>query len=46
MSEGEPARERFPTVRICDIAEEDRPRWLIEKLWGNGGCGVICGLPK
>ena len=47
MSEPEPTpKKRFPTVRISEISEENRPRWLIEKLWGNSGCGGICGLPK
>jgi len=33
MSEPEPTpKKRFPTVRISEISEENRPRWLIEKL--------------
>lgn len=37
----------LPVVRIGQIPlEEQRPRWLVQELWGDSSVGVIGGAPK
>ena len=41
------ASSTLPVIRIGDIvAEEEKPRWLIDSLWGASSVGVIGGAPK
>jgi hypothetical protein len=41
------APEPFPVLRAADIAVDDeRPRWLIEGLWGASAVGLLTGHPK
>lgn len=42
-----PREAKLPVIRIGQIAaEENRPRWLIDQLWGAASVGVIGGAPK
>lgn len=41
------AAEPFPVLRVADIAVDDnRPRWLIDGLWGASAVGLLAGHPK
>ena len=44
-----PARvnQPLPVVRVGEIASDgERPRWLVEGLWGHNSVGVIGGAPS
>lgn len=39
--------EPFPVLRAADIPVDlERPRWLIEGLWGASAVGLLAGHPK
>ena len=39
--------EPFPVLRVADIAvDAERPRWLIDGLWGAAAVGLLAGHPK
>ena len=39
--------DALPVVRVDQIRrEENAPRWLVERLWGESSVGVIGGAPK
>jgi len=41
------AAEPFPVLRVADIPVDDqRPRWLIDGLWGASAVGLLSGHPK
>lgn len=41
-----PKVQPFHVLRLCNIAKDERPDWLVEGLWGRQAVGVIGGHPK
>jgi hypothetical protein len=41
-----PPEDLFPTQRICAVADEGPPRWLVRDLWLDQAVGIIGGEPK
>lgn len=36
----------LPTIKASQIPEDTSNRWLIENIWSDSACGIICASPK